>query len=721
MPAPDVLSGESAEPPSSRSEPPSRPGEPPDGSPPQPSNTNADPPVPAPAPFRAAWPWVLCVIGLDYLSTLAYQPSIAFGAAGRLAPLVTVLIALVTLGFALPVYCYIAGRSPHGGGSTALLERVVPGWFGKLLLLVLLAFGAVDLVFTRTFSTATAAEHLTFNPHPQWQQALDDATRWGDGARAGLPDWAKRRSDGLWHRQTVVSLVILVLSTATGLLFFRGYTRNFIRLAALTVLVYLAMTLVVIGSGVAYLVDHPKLIASWWADVWSGNWKPGAEAPSPGGWGALLGACIPLVPALCLGLSGFELTLMAMPLVRGRAGDDPERPHGVIRNTRLLLTLAAVTMSAYLLTSTLVTTVLIPPGAQEVNGQAKYRSLAYLAHGGTLSDGQPATEMNPVLGLTFGTAYDAATVAILALAGLSFALTLASWIPPYLNRLGMEFSWSVKLGVLAYLFLALKFVLIAYYATDIDAHRAAYLTAVLALFAFAALAATVDVWQRRAARGWRKALRVPPVFLLALATFGACTILVAWTRPVGAVVAGAFVALVLVLSVISRAWRSTEFRFEAFEFADKVTEHEWERLMAADLPILVPLRPGKHDLRAREIEVRTRHRIPGTLPIMFVLAEVADPSDFNQRPLVRIAREEGRVVIHITRCCSVAHAVAACALELAKTGGVPEVHFGWSVENPVTANLHFVLFGIGNVPWMVYTLIRRADVPDDRKPHVIVA
>ncbi|AMV28261.1 hypothetical protein VT84_27910 [Gemmata sp. SH-PL17] len=406
MPAPDVLSGESADPPSSRSEPPSRPGEPPDGPPPQPANANADPPVPAPAPFRAAWPWVLCVIGLDYLSTLAYQPSIAFGAAGRLAPLVTVLIALVTLGFALPVYCYIAGRSPHGGGSTALLERVVPGWFGKLLLLVLLAFGAVDLVFTRTFSTATAAEHLTFNPHPQWQQALDDATRWGDGARAGLPDWAKQRSDGLWHRQTVVSLVILVLSTATGLLFFRGYTRNFIRLAALTVLVYLAMTLVVIGSGVAYLVDHPKLIASWWADVWSGNGRPGAEAPSPGGWGALLGACIPLVPALCLGLSGFELTLMAMPLVRGRKDDDPQKPRGVIRNTRLLLTLAAITMSAYLLTSTLVTTVLIPPGAQEVNGQAKYRSLAYLAHGGALSDGQPATEMNPALGLAFGTAYE---------------------------------------------------------------------------------------------------------------------------------------------------------------------------------------------------------------------------------------------------------------------------------------------------------------------------
>src|SRR6201989_1212133 len=127
MPAPasESASGESPDPPSS---------------PPAPQNRDAKPLKAPPTPFRAAWWWVLCVIGLDYLSTLAYQPSIAFGAAGRLAPLVTVLGACVTLFLALPVYCYVAGRSPHGGGSTALLERVVPGWFGKLLLLVLLAF-----------------------------------------------------------------------------------------------------------------------------------------------------------------------------------------------------------------------------------------------------------------------------------------------------------------------------------------------------------------------------------------------------------------------------------------------------------------------------------------------------------------------------------------------------------------------------------------------------
>src|SRR3954466_339396 len=87
---------------------------------------------------QAAWGGVLCLVALDYLSTLGYQPSLAFRAAGLLAPLATVVVVLVTLLAALPVYLYVAGQSPHGGGAAALLERLVPGWRGKLLILVVL-------------------------------------------------------------------------------------------------------------------------------------------------------------------------------------------------------------------------------------------------------------------------------------------------------------------------------------------------------------------------------------------------------------------------------------------------------------------------------------------------------------------------------------------------------------------------------------------------------
>jgi hypothetical protein len=439
-----------------------------------------------------------------------------------------------------------------------------------------------------------------------------------------------------------------------------------------------------------------------------------------GGWSGIVEACIPLFPYLALGLSGFELTLMAMPLIRGQPTDTPEHPRGRIRRTRLLLVVAALTMSAYLLASTLFTTVLIPAEALVTSGQAKYRALAYLAHGGKLSDGTPAGDINPLFGLGFGTVYDLSTVAILALAGLSFAITLSSWIPPYLHRLGMEFNWSMRLGVLTYLFIAVKIAVTIYYGADLEAHRAAYLTAVLAVFGFASLTAAIDVWQRRRDRGRTRWLRWPPLYILAVLVFAASGSLIAYDHALGALLAIGFIAVVLVVSIISRAWRSTEFRFEGFAFADKITEYEWNRFRETDFPVLVPVRPGLDRLKEKEIEVRLRHRIPGAVPIVFLMAELSDPSDFAHRPLLRMAREEGRVVIHITRCASLAHAIAATALEAAREGGVPEVLFGWSAENPVTANLHFVLFGHGNVPWMVQTLIRRANVPEERKPRVIV-
>ena len=291
-------------------------------------------------------------------------------------------------------------------------------------------------------------------------------------------------------------------------------------------------------------------------------------------------------------------------------------------------------------------------------------------------------------------------------------------IPPYLYRLGMEWKWSQRWGVMAYLFVLVKLGVTYAYDADLEAQRGAYLTGVLSVFSFASLAAVLDVWKRRAGRP--VPLRVAPWWVLCLVVFAGSLAVVVRSQPGGLKMAAWFVGLTLLASIVTRFFRTTELRFRGFEFADEPSRHLWQDVIIRDYPLIVPMRPGGHALAAKEEEIRKVHRLPPEMAIVFLQVEVGDPSDFYQLPLLRVTREDGRVVAHVTRCVSVPHVVAAAALEVARYGAVPEVHFGWSAEHPLTANLNFVLFGMGNVPWMVYELIEAADFPADRKPRVVV-
>ncbi len=595
------------------------------------------------------YPWykVLWLTGVDYFSTLGYQPGIALIAAGFLSPVATVFLVLITLFGALPVYSQVAKRSFAGQGSIALLETLFGGWTSKIVVLVLLGFAATDFVITMTLSAADAAVHAIENPilHPYL--------------------------DG--HEILITCLLLFLLAAV----FMRGF-KEAISLAAAIAIPFLVLNLIVLLVGLKHIIDRPELLNQWMTGLWA-----------TGSLTDILIVAALVFPKLALGMSGFETGVSVMPLIKGEATDPEEtKPTERIRSTHHLLLAAALIMSSFLLLSSFVTACLIPPQAYQAGGPASGRAIAYLAH--------------ELLGEFFGTVYDVSTILILWFAGASAMAGLLNLIPRYLPRFGMAPRSIAFRRPLVMVLFFITLLVTWFFKADVEAQGGAYATGVLVLILSASVAVAVS-FKREHRKSKVKSDLIKSFFFWAISALFLYTLIEnILIRPDGAIIAGAFILLVIFSGALSRYLRATELRVSELAFKDEESWQHWQDITFKKVHLAPTVTNTEEARKHKERQLRKYYHIKG--PIAFTHVHLVDNrSEFYSPLRTRVRKVGDNYIINVYGALAVANSIAYISELLDPLS----IFIGLTRQNLMTQALKYLFFGEGETGLLIYTILVR--------------
>jgi hypothetical protein len=599
----------------------------------------------------------MCLTGVDYFSTLAYQPGIAFLAAGTLSPIATLILVLVTVFGALPMYNRVAEMSPFGQGSILMLENLFPRWKGKAVVLFLLGFAATSFVITITLSAADAAAHIVENPL--------------------VPSWL--------HHPIPVTLVLLV---CLGAIFLKGFS-DAITVAVMLVVAYLLLNVVVVVDGLRAIVAHPEMLSTWRSSLLQQHGHP-----------LLIGAmALLLFPKLALGLSGFETGVAVMPLVRGEASDTEDRPAGRIRNTKKLLRTAALIMSVMLIGSSFVTALLIPAEAFQPGGPAEGRALAYLAH--------------ERFGPAFGTVYDISTIAILWFAGASALAGLLNLVPRYLPQYGMAPEWTRANRPLVIVITGITIIVTLVFRADVEAQGGAYATGVLVLMGSAALAVAISAWHMRERQ-------IPFLAIAVVFAYTTVTNMVERPEGIkiaSLFILGIVVSSLISRAARSTELRVHGFELDA---AAQGFIADADRSGAIRIVANRPDDGSQREYEDKVREARNSHHLTPDDHMLFLEVRPGDASQFTDILEVQ-GVQVGPYRVLRCESPAIPNAIAALLLHIRdRTGRLPHAYFGWTEGNPITYVLKFLAFGEGDTAPVTREVLRKSEPDPLRRPRVHV-